>query len=94
MKRETTPGMLTHVGRDDLPLDEALSFVATITPKEVHRVFIAGGEPLILRYLSRWIRMMRSTMISGEETRVDKDGAAWCKGYVPWSVFEMSARPQ
>jgi molybdenum cofactor biosynthesis enzyme MoaA len=40
------PGELSHVGSTDLSLIEMLQFISTFTPELVHRVFIAGGEPL------------------------------------------------
>jgi MoaA/NifB/PqqE/SkfB family radical SAM enzyme len=41
------PGALSHIGRDDLSLRDLLTFVSTVTPHYVSRVFVAGGEPLI-----------------------------------------------
>jgi len=43
------PGELSHVGRTDILLDDMLNFIAPFTPQLVHRVFVAGGEPLIWR---------------------------------------------
>lgn len=40
-------GELTHVGRDDLDAENVLAFAATRRKDIVHRVFFAGGEPLI-----------------------------------------------
>lgn len=43
----TQPGQLSHLSRDDLSLDEILTFLSTIAQSSVRRVFLAGGEPLI-----------------------------------------------
>lgn len=40
-------GALSHAGQRDLSRSAMLDFIATITPSLVHRVFVAGGEPLI-----------------------------------------------
>ncbi|BCL79639.1 radical SAM protein [Ktedonobacteria bacterium brp13] len=48
-RRETTPGALSHIGRDDISLHDALFFISTMTPECVRRVFVAGGEPLVWR---------------------------------------------
>jgi len=46
-KTDLKPGELSHVGRNDIPPATMLDFIATITPQNVHRVFVVGGEPLI-----------------------------------------------
>lgn len=43
------PGELSHVGRNDLALEHILTFIATMEPGLVRRVFVAGGEPLVWR---------------------------------------------
>lgn len=39
-------GALSHLGQYDLSLEIVLGFIESFTSKMVHRVFIAGGEPL------------------------------------------------
>jgi MoaA/NifB/PqqE/SkfB family radical SAM enzyme len=41
------PGELSHLSRNDLSYGEITAFLSTIGESAVHRVFIAGGEPLI-----------------------------------------------
>ena len=39
-------GQLSHLSRDDLPLDDLTAFLRHPAGSAVERVFIAGGEPL------------------------------------------------
>src|SRR5579859_8206956 len=41
------PGELSHMGRHDLSLFSQLRWISSFTPLLIHRVFVAGGEPLI-----------------------------------------------
>lgn len=41
------PGVLSHLATDDLDLGDILAFAATLPGAGVHRVILAGGEPLI-----------------------------------------------
>lgn len=41
------PGELSHVGKNDVPLHSLISFIQSFNVELVHRVFIAGGEPLV-----------------------------------------------
>ncbi len=43
------PGELSHVGRNDLSIEQILPFISTIESGLVRRVFVAGGEPLVWR---------------------------------------------
>jgi MoaA/NifB/PqqE/SkfB family radical SAM enzyme len=39
-------GHLSHLSRDDVPLDTIMAFLATAADSAIQRMFLAGGEPL------------------------------------------------
>lgn len=42
----TAAGQLSHLSRDDVPLETIMTFLATAADSAIQRVFLAGGEPL------------------------------------------------
>ena len=65
------PGELSHSGRNDLCLDAILGFIESFTPDLVHRVFIAGGEPLLWDGCYRVISALKAI---GTEVVVSTNG--------------------
>lgn len=42
----TGAGQLSHLSRDDVPLETIMAFMTTAPDSAIQRVFLAGGEPL------------------------------------------------
>jgi len=53
------PGELSHVGCHDLSLFSQLRWISSFTPALVHRVFVAGGEPLIWKGTGRVLKALK-----------------------------------
>lgn len=80
------PGELSHVGRDDLPLEQILTFIATIEPGLVHRVFLAGGEPLVWKGT---IPMLLALKERGIEVIVCSNGLALQKPVLCQTLLDL-----
>jgi sulfatase maturation enzyme AslB (radical SAM superfamily) len=65
------PGELSHVGQNDLSLEEIQTFIATMERGLVHRVFVAGGEPLVWRGI---LPMLKALKERGVEIIVCSNG--------------------
>jgi len=53
-------GELSHIGQNDVSLDTILEFITSFTPSVLHRVFIAGGEPLLWKGTPRVISALKT----------------------------------
>ncbi|MEO6890603.1 MAG: radical SAM protein [Ktedonobacteraceae bacterium] len=85
-KTEGRPGELSHVGRTDVSCDAMLDFIATFTPHLVHRVFIAGGEPLI------WggtVRVLSALKAAGCEVIVCTNGLPLVKDSLSHTLLDL-----
>ncbi len=58
--RAISPGQLSHVGATDVSASAIIDFLGRLRPGLVHRVFIAGGEPLRWRHIFPVVRTMKS----------------------------------
>jgi MoaA/NifB/PqqE/SkfB family radical SAM enzyme len=67
------PGSLSHLSPDDLTAAEVLAFAATLGRSAVRRVFLAGGEPLLWRPVTRLIEVLKD---QGMEVIVCTSGVA------------------
>jgi len=73
------PGVLSHLSPDDLTAAEVLAFAATLGRSAVRRVFLAGGEPLLWRPVTRLIEVLKD---QGMEVVVCTSGVALARPQV------------
>jgi len=65
------PGEPSHVGQNDVSVKAILAFITSFTSDLVHRVFIAGGEPLLWRGIRQMISGLKA---AGSEVIVCTNG--------------------
>jgi MoaA/NifB/PqqE/SkfB family radical SAM enzyme len=58
--RPAAPGALSHLSPDDMTTREILAFARTLGGSAVRRVFLAGGEPLLWRPITRLIEILKA----------------------------------
>jgi MoaA/NifB/PqqE/SkfB family radical SAM enzyme len=80
------PGELSHIGRNDLSLPEIRNFIATLTPQLVHRVFVAGGEPLIWRGI---VCVLSELKQAGCEVIVCTNGLPLAKEHLSTALLDL-----
>jgi MoaA/NifB/PqqE/SkfB family radical SAM enzyme len=75
----TGPGVLSHLSPDDLTAPEVTAFAATLGRSAVRRVFLAGGEPLLWRPMTRLIEVLKD---QGIEVVICTSGVALARPQV------------
>lgn len=85
-------GELSHVGHNDVSLEQILAFVSTIEPGLVRRAFIAGGEPLVWKGI---LPMLQALKEHGIEIVVCSNGLplqrpAMCHTLLDLSIAAIS----
>lgn len=53
------PGELSHLGHNDVGIENILDFITPFSPELVSRVFLAGGEPLFWRGIYQTITALK-----------------------------------
>lgn len=53
------PGELSHLGRNDVPMENIIDFITSFSPEFVRRVFLVGGEPLLWRGIYETITALK-----------------------------------
>ena len=80
------PGVLSHLSPDDLTAAEVVAFASTLGRSAVGRVFLAGGEPLLWRPMTRLIEVLRA---QGLEVVVCTSGVALARPQVSSALVRL-----